>query len=151
MKKPLSPSQSGFTLIEALLASLVGAVAILGLAKLQGVTLLSSADSRMKTHALNLAQDKMEQLRSFANQNTYTGYSGSDNNTVSGANSNFTRTWTITPCANSVNCKQVNVSVTWADPSNVIQTVQLTSYIARADPVKSGIALLAPAPPHPSL
>ncbi len=147
MKKWLSPTQRGFTLIEALIASLVGAVAILGLAKLQGFTLSNSADSRMKTHAVNFAQDKIEELRWFANENAYTGYSGSDNDTPPGVNSNFTRTWTITPCAHSVNCKQADVTVTWADASNAIQAVQLTSYIAGTDPVKSGVMLLRTATP----
>ncbi|WAK01248.1 type IV pilus modification protein PilV [Methylobacter sp. YRD-M1] len=142
MKKPLHVSQGGFSLLEALISALILAVAMLGMARLQGITLISSADSRMKTHALNLAQDKIEELRSFANQNTYTGYSGSDNNTAVGANSTFTRTWTVTPCDNSVDCKQLNAKVTWTDPRGATQTVQLTSYIAEADPVKSGVALL---------
>ena len=148
MKKILHSRISGFSLIEALIAAVVVAVAMLGLANLQGITLINSADSRMKTHALNLAQDKIEELRGFANQNTYTGYTGSDNNTVAGANSTFTRTWTITDCSVSGNCtaqgnyKQANTTVTWIDRQNATQTVQLTSYIAEADPVKSGVVLL---------
>ncbi|MGZ8902069.1 MAG: type IV pilus modification PilV family protein [Methylobacter sp.] len=150
MKKILRRKLKGFSLIEVMIASVVVALAMLGVARLQGITLQDSADSRMKTHALNLAQDKIEELRNFANQSTYSGYSGSDNNTAVGANSNFTRTWTITDCANSVNCKQVNVGVTWTDPNNSTQTVQLTSYIAESDPVKSGVVLLAATTPSPS-
>ncbi len=141
MKKILRSKILGFSLIEALIAALVVAVAMLGLAKLQGITLINSADSRMKTHALNLAQDKIEQLRTFANQGTYTGYSGSNNDTATGANSTFTRTWSISACANSVDCKQANVAVRWTDPKGATQTVQLTSYIAKIDSVKSGMAL----------
>lgn len=141
MNKSLHASQRGFTLLEALISALVVAVAILGLARLQGITLFNSADSRMKTHALNLAQEKIEELRTFANQNDYTGMDdGSD--TATGANSTFDREWEISDCENSVNCKQINVAVTWTDPKDDTQTVQLTSYIAEADPVKSGVVLL---------
>lgn len=144
MKKLLPSSQCGFTLIEALIAALVVAVVMLGLANLQGVTLLNSADSRMRTHALNLAQDKIEELRSFANQNTYAGMdSDVVGSTAEGINSTFTRTWEIDPCLNSVNCKQATVTVEWTDAKNAIQTVQLTSYIAQTDPVKSGMLLVA--------
>ncbi|MDO9167810.1 MAG: prepilin-type N-terminal cleavage/methylation domain-containing protein [Methylobacter sp.] len=152
MKKILHSKISGFSLIEALVASVVVAVAMLGLANLQGITLINSADSRMKTHALNLAQDKIEELRGFANQSIYTGMaSGTNVNTESimaGGSANFTRTWTITDCSVSGNCtaqgnyKQANVTVTWPDRQGDTQTVQLTSYIAEADPVKSGVVLL---------
>jgi len=68
MKKILPGKVLGFSLIEALIAALVVAVAMLGFGQLQGATLINSADSRMKTHALNLAQDKIGKLRTFANQ-----------------------------------------------------------------------------------
>jgi type IV pilus modification protein PilV len=167
--------QQGFSLLEALVAALVVAVAMLGVARLQGFTMLESGDSRMRTHALNLAQDKIEELRSFSNQDAYLGMeSGSDSAT--GANATFTRTWTVTSCVdlspscdsngngdidgNESNYKEVNAQVIWTDPRGIIQTVQLTSYISGAEPVKAGIALAqmtpaftpAPAPePDPEL
>jgi len=160
MKKLLYASQRGFSLLEALIAALVVALAMLGLARLQGVTLINSGDSRMKTRALNLAQDKIEELRSFANKDTYTGMaSGNDTPaSYSGDNSSFARTWTISNCPNSVDCKQVGVSVNWTDPKGETQTVALTSYIASGDTVNSGVVLLAglppstppPSPPPPS-
>jgi len=159
MKKLLYASQRGFSLLEALIAALVVALAMLGLARLQGVTLINSGDSRMKTRALNLAQDKIEELRSFANKDTYTGMaSGNDTPTsYDGDNSNFTRTWSITSCPNSVDCKKVGVRVNWTDPKGETQTVDLTSYIASGDTVNSGVVLLAglppstpPSPPPPS-
>jgi len=151
MKKLLYASQRGFSLLEALIAALVVALAMLGLARLQGVTLINSGDSRMKTRALNLAQDKIEELRSFANKDTYTGMaSGNDTPaSYSGDNSRFARTWTISNCPNSVDCKQVGVSVNWTDPKGDTQTVALTSYIASSDTVNSGVVLLAGIPTLP--
>lgn len=116
---------------------------------MQGITLLNSADSRMKTHALNLAQEKIEALRMFANQSTYTGLvSGTTVSTdpiLKGTNANFERTWEITTCPSLVDtstCKKVNVKVTWTDPKGILQTVQLTSYIAEVDPVNFGVVLM---------
>ena len=68
MEKTLPNKVQGFSLVETLIAAVIVAVAMLGLGKLQGITLLNSADSRMKTHALNLPQEKIEALRMFANQ-----------------------------------------------------------------------------------
>ena len=148
MEKTLPNKVQGFSLIEALIAAVIVAVTMLGVGKLQGITLFNSADSRMKTHALNLAQKKIETLRMFANQSTYTGLdSGATLSTdpiLVGANASFTRTWNISSCPTLVytsTCKKVNVKVTWTDPKGIGQTGQLTSYIAEADPVKSGVVL----------
>lgn len=140
--KTLPNKEQGFSLVETLIAAVIVAVAMLGVGKLQGITLLNSADSRMKTHALNLAQEKIETLRMFANQSTYTGMvSGATLSTdpiLVGANASFTREWLID---DQNTYKQVRVTVTWTDPKGIDQTVQLTSYIAEADPVKSGVVL----------
>jgi len=143
MEKTLPNKVQGFSLVEALIAAVIVAVAMLGLGKLQGITLLNSADSRMKTHALNLAQEKIEALRMFANQSTYTGLDSdatlSTDPILVGANASFTREWEID---DQNTYKQVRVTVTWTDPKGIDQTVQLTSYIAEADPVKSGVVLM---------
>ena len=64
-------SNKGIALIEAMVGLLLLAVALLGLARLQGVLLRDAGDSRIKTHALNTAQEKIEQLRSFSRKNQY--------------------------------------------------------------------------------
>lgn len=136
---------AGFILIEAMVAAFILAIALLGLARLQGAVFTANAESRMRTHALNLAQKKIEELRSFANQTGYTGISsgsGCDGSDCVGENSTFSRTWTQTACANSAPCKVLAVTVTWTDQKGSTQTVTLTSYIADIDPVKGGVALL---------
>lgn len=146
VKIRLGPSgASGFILIEAMVAAFILAMALLGLARLQGGVFTANAESRMRTHALNLAQKKIEDLRSFANQTGYTAISdgsGCDGSDCVGENSNFTRAWTQTACANSAQCKVLKVTVNWTDPKGITQSVTLTSYIADIDPVKGGVALL---------
>ncbi|WP_341328293.1 prepilin-type N-terminal cleavage/methylation domain-containing protein [Methylotuvimicrobium sp. KM2] len=140
----------GFSLIEALIAALIVGVGMLGLAKLQGEMFIGSTDSRMRTHAQNAAQAIIEDFRSFAHQSTYATFAnGSDVFTPVGSNAQFSRSWTVTVCPNTVNCKQIQVTVTWTDSRNNLQTVNLTSYIAEADPVKSGVVLAEMTPASP--
>jgi type IV pilus modification protein PilV len=135
----------GFSILEALIALLVVGVAMLGLGKMQGVNLASSGDSRIRSHAVNLAQDKIEEFRKFANQDFYTNNFTGSNDAPTFANVNFTRTWIVSSCPNSgstaVPCKQIAVTVTWTNAAGASQTVRLTSYIAEMDPVQAGVAL----------
>lgn len=135
----------GFSILEALIATSVASVGMLGLAQLQGVTLLSSSESRLRTNALNLAQEKIEDLRSFANKSNYdalsSGQNDSSQSSMAGGGANFTRIWTMTNCTHGLKCQQVNVSVGWTDSQGATQNVELTSFIAASDPVKSGLVL----------
>jgi type IV pilus modification protein PilV len=135
--------QQGFTLIEILIAILVLAVGMLGLAKLQGVTMLNSAESRMHTHAVNLAQDKIEELRNYVHEASYDAYASDANgNDVVGANATFTRIWTITsPGAEEY--KLISVLVEWTGVDGTDYDVELTSRIAGVEPARSGMVLAA--------
>lgn len=57
---------SGFSLIEVLVALVVLAVGILGISKLQGVLIANSSDANQRTVAVSLAQQKLDDLKSFA-------------------------------------------------------------------------------------
>lgn len=135
-------SNKGIALIEAMVGLLLLAVALLGLARLQGVLLRDAGDSRIKTHALNSSQEKIEQLRSFSRKNQYAAL-GDGNDTITAANATLTRTWTVNNCTTPTGCtyKIVNVQTGWTDSQGKFQTVQLTSYIGETDPVRGGVAL----------
>lgn len=142
MKKLLYTKIAGFSLIEALIAALVVGVGMLGLAKMQGELFVGSSESRMRTHALNLAQDKIEEFRQVANKDLYDGFAaGANANTetiMAGSSTNFTRAWTIT---DNGKYKQISVTVSWTDSKGVNQNVQLTSNVAAGEPVKAGMVL----------
>jgi type IV pilus modification protein PilV len=139
--KYLSKTQTGFTLIEILVAILVFAIGMLGLARLQGVTILNSAESRMQTHAANLAQDKIEELRNYIHAADYTNYASNAVGTdVVGANATFTRTWSIT---NNAGYKEISVLVEWTGVDDTDYDVRLTSHIAEVEPARSGMILAA--------
>src|SRR5690554_1726232 len=89
--------QKGISLIEALVAALILAVAILALTGLQVKTLSDSSHSRVNTHALNFAEQKIEELRSFTTHSGYAGLSGGSDS-LTGENTDMNRVWTVTAC-----------------------------------------------------
>lgn len=134
--------QQGITLIEAMVAALILAVAILALTGLQVKTLSNSGQSRVNTHALNFAEEKIEELRNFPLYSDYDTL-GNGSDSESSPSATLSRSWTVTDCPNSATCKQVSVTVTWNDNTGTQQSVQLTSYISEDDPVKSGVAVMS--------
>jgi type IV pilus modification protein PilV len=132
----------GFSLLEVLIAIIVLGVGLLGIAKIQGTTMLNSAESRMQTHAVNLAQEKIAEFRHYANKSVYSAYASDSVGTdVVGENATFTRTWSISACPDSVICKQISVKVAWVAIDGTNPDVELTSKIAEIEPAKSGMVV----------
>ena len=105
----------GFTLIEVLVAMSIFAIAVLGLAV--GATSVMRANQMglYTTIATNLAQDRLEELKSrtAANINT-TG--SPENISVAGVPVTFTRSWTVTSTCNGVTgLTCIDVTVSWTD------------------------------------
>jgi type IV pilus modification protein PilV len=73
---------NGFTLIEVLIGIVIFAVGMLALAQLQGSLSRSSSDANARTVALNLAEEVIEEFRSFS-QTTYSDDVAAFNNIVS--------------------------------------------------------------------
>lgn len=136
-------NSTGFTLVEVLIALLVFSIGMLGLIKLQGEVTLNSADSRMYTQAVNLAQDKVEELRNYVHQTTYDAYTSNlDGSEITGSNATFIRTWDITN--NDLDGYQdISVTVSWVGIDGEDKEVVLTSQIAEVEPSRSGLVLAA--------
>jgi len=108
--------QKGVGLIEVLIATVVIAIGLLGVASLQTGFLSGSGDNKARAEALVLAEQKLEELRNNAEIGTLadaavaectgvniglaSGYRslcpGAPTETIGGTNASFTRTWTIT-------------------------------------------------------
>lgn len=93
-------SVRGFSMIEVMISVVVLGFGLMALAALQTSLIRSSAETKAQTVALQLAKDKLEDLRSF---DTLTGYqavtTGTD--TVNDSNGNlggvnYSRSWTVT-------------------------------------------------------
>jgi prepilin-type N-terminal cleavage/methylation domain-containing protein len=143
---PAHPQRSrGFTLIEALVALVIVA---LGLIALVGVQLRLSRDaegSRQRTEATRLAQEKLEELRTFTQIKAGAGASAWDalaagNEAVAGLTSNtaFTRTWSLGGAVGDAQ-RPLRVSVAWDVRANDrTETLTLNSVISRTDPEDVG-------------
>lgn len=147
--------QSGFTLIEALIALIIVSFGMLAIAGFQ-ITLSFNADvAKQRSEALRLAQQKVEQYRSFQ-QTTGDGNPGAvfdyadDVITQTGeaitgyvSNTSFTRNTTVTGAATDPR-KWINVQVTWTDRLGGTQEVTLQTVIAKSDPNDIGTLATGP-------
>lgn len=133
-------NQRGFSLIEAMISMVIISVVVLALIQFQSGSLTDSGDSRVRTHALNSASEKLEQLRSASGTGTYSGIAASSSaDVVSAGSADLSRTWSVTDHGGY---KEATVSVVWNDTKGKQQSVVLSTYIEDADPVKAGRALL---------
>jgi Tfp pilus assembly protein PilV len=140
----------GFALLEALIAAGVLGFGLLGVARLQ-ITVLGNSDlAKQRSEAVQLGEQKIEELRSFSRAATYQDI-GSSSDTVSGTSAAFTRAWTIADSAVTVVggtypiYKDVKVSVSWTSRSNTGESVDLSSIIAMSEPAAAGQAAVPPA------
>lgn len=140
----------GVALIEALVALAVMAFGLLGVVGMQASLRFNADVSRQRAEGVRLAQEKMEQMRSFGvvsgspgGEHDYTKIvSGTDTPTVATgfANTTFTRTVTVrSPVANDPKMKLIEVEVEWLDrrtaSGGTAEKVRLTSSIAEVAPI----------------
>lgn len=140
----------GFSMVEVLVSLTVLGVGLLALAKFQTTALFGADRAKQITEAVKFGQDKIEELRAFSAISGGTAdYLAitSDNDTWTGTNAAFTRTWTVTDSAGN-NYKTLSMVVSWTDQNNEAQTVTLSSTISRSDPVVGGSFMLADSAPH---
>jgi len=106
----------GFTVIEALVAMFIFAVAVLGLAMGATSVMRANQTSLHTTIATNLAQDRLEELKSRTPANIDT--TGSPEN-ISVSGLSFNRSWTVTSnCSGVSGLICITVTVDWTDYSS---------------------------------
>lgn len=117
-------SRAGFTLIEVLVAMSIFAIAVLGLAVGATSVMRANQTGLYTTIATNLAQDRLEELKSRTPANINTTGSPENNITVSGVPVKFNRSWTVTsPCNGVTGLTCIDVTVSWADYTSHTLTV----------------------------
>jgi len=108
----LSKRSEGFTLLEVMIALVILAVGLLGLAALQLVAVKSNAFSSEMTYATMLAQQHAESLKNlpFTDGNLTPGA-----HTAMGSSKGvqYTVTWSVTDNVPATDMKSVNVTVQW--------------------------------------
>jgi Tfp pilus assembly protein PilV len=126
----------GIGLIEVLVATVVVAIGLLGVASLQTNLMSSSRTNKTRDEAKALADSKIEELRDTITKTNYTALASSPPSPlerIGGVTETFTRSWVITNQTNPVT-KQVSVTVCWSDGcppgNNVANKVAVQSVIA---------------------
>lgn len=147
-----SRRESGFSLIEALVALVVTSFGMLGMIGMQTHLARGADSAKQRTEATRLAQEKMESLRSFTQISVLSGTvswdglaSGTDtvNNYALAAgvnastNATFARGWVLGGAITDA-MRSVAVTVTWTDRANESQTLTLNSVISKTNPSDSG-------------
>jgi type IV pilus modification protein PilV len=147
-------AQRGIGLIEVLIAAVVIAVGLMSLASLQGELMHSSGESKARSEAVKLAEEKLEEFRNNISKSDFDldlG-AGTGNDSINGSNATFARSWTLTD-ATSPDRKNIAVNVTWGGAS-ADETVNMVSEVVWSDPGKAtdyatdgnGLAGKAPSP-----
>ncbi len=161
-------SQRGFSLVEVFVALLVMSVGLIALAKLQVDLVRGSSDARARTVALNLAEEKIEDLRTFAVADSAGTWSitanpiawshittntggrippqASYSSTLEVAGIQFLRTWTVAnrnftgtgPITSRT--KDTTVTVSWQNEAGTTQSVNLVANLVDIPPGNVALA-----------
>jgi Tfp pilus assembly protein PilV len=162
-------ANAGFTLVEALIALVITAFGMLGLAGMQMMMSRNAEVAKQRSEATRVAEAKLEELRSFTQIATGAGVvswdgltSGSDTQTSTETNTTYTRTWTLSTATTDAGhvtnpYRTIKVDVTWTDRAGVTTVtngvsniVTLNSVISQTDPADSG-ALAFPLPANTTI
>ena len=104
----------GFTLIEVLVSMTIFSIAILGLVIGTSSVMRANQQSYFSTIAINLAQDKLEELK--ANPTTLLfSCSTSCESPPTHDGVAFIRTWTVTPNSPAPGISQIDAKVDWTN------------------------------------
>jgi len=121
--RKLISSERGLSIIETLIAVALIAIAILGSAAGTSMVIKSNKTNYVMTVAINLAQDKLEELK--ANP-TALASGGPVTDSIDGVT--FSRSWTVTNNTPMTGMKKIDVTVTWTN--FISQSLTLSSAIS---------------------
>jgi len=120
--------QSGFTLLEVLVAIVILTIGLLGTAGLTTGVIRGNHYSKNITSATAAAQTKLEAIKSGGYTNATSANFPSDTVTMGGTS--FTRTIAITSSSPAANMKTASVTVTWSEANNTSRSVNLQTILA---------------------
>jgi len=120
-KKKVFGNQSGFTLLEVLIAISILTVGLLGVAQMQIMGIRGNYFSGNTTAALTLAEEKMEDLLGTSYINVISDNDANNPiNEAGQAGGIYSRMWTVTLDTPIIGTKTVTVSVGWDNLSHQV-------------------------------
>ena len=126
-------------MLEALISISIVSIGSLALINLQSRILKSNGNAYQNSEAMRVAKTKLEELRNYSTLASYdTISSGSDN--YIGISTGYARSWAVTKIT-APNYATIALNITWARRDNTTGTINLSSRIARLDPVLGGRAM----------
>jgi type IV pilus assembly protein PilV len=114
----------GFSLIEMLISIVILSISLLAMASLMATTTMNNASGTQITEAINLAQDKIEELSVTPSGSLLPGTDQKRGST----GINYSRNWAIQPNATG-NLSAVTVTVNWSDREN--HSINLLSAVSQ--------------------
>jgi type IV pilus modification protein PilV len=121
--KRLRESSEGFTLIEILIAMTFLAIGLMGIAQLVPLGMAGVTQARVRTNAVQAAQEKMDELR--AEDFDSAALTAGDYTEVNG---NYTLAWTVTDSIPVPGSKRIALTSSWDAPRGT-QNVNLATYV----------------------
>jgi type IV pilus assembly protein PilV len=118
----------GFTLLEVMIAMVILAIGLLGLASMHIMAIKGNSFGQQMTVASTIAQNQLEQLRRA------TGALANGNDAVTDQNGiTYTRTWTVTPNSPQQGATTVVITINWTGPTGqggeAARTINIRSII----------------------
>ncbi len=132
MRRPASATpESGFTLIEVMIALAIMSIGVLSLGVAQLTALRMSSTSSRLSQAMYLAEEQMEIFRSMPWGATFTALVVDQPDPtnpilpVNGDSASYNRSWTIVPNQAPHNLTEITITVTWVNATGSRQNAVL--------------------------
>jgi prepilin-type N-terminal cleavage/methylation domain-containing protein len=119
-------SDRGMTLIELMVVCVVMGIALIGLAGIFPLGMANLSQSKMRTVATDLSQQKMEELLKLSKDDTDLA-AGTHNDPNNPVRTTFNRYWTVTDNTPVAGMKQITVRVTYPRGHD-IRDVEIMTY-----------------------
>lgn len=133
------------SLVEVLVALVVLALGIAAIVRFQGVALENRGFISQQNEAIQIAEDRIGQLRDYEVLNTTAGKSAyedivSGSASVSKASATYAVSWSVSDEA-SPEHKVVTITVSWTDRQNQSRSIVLSSIIGKINPSGSAAVM----------
>ena len=151
----LPQTNQGFSFVEVLVSLVILSVGLIGTGKYQGTLLRNSSDVQARSQAINIAQKKIEEIKSYENLDAFDEIKSSDtliaeavaagstlDFTVTGTNAVYDLDWVVLQNTNP-DYVEIEVIVSWNESHGEPQQIRLNSIVSETDPNNSGRLALA--------